>query len=197
LTHKPRLLLASASPRRRELLALLGVPLRVYHADIDESRLDSEAPSSYVARMAREKARAGAAEARGLPSLGADTVVLLDDDILLKPVNREDARRMLRRLAGRDHEVLTAVALLHPEGRLEERMNRSTVSFGHMTESWIDAYCRLDEPMDKAGSYAIQGLAAQWVRRIEGSYSSVMGLPLFETAELLRSAGLELTGVGA
>lgn len=195
MSRPPQLLLASASPRRHELLALLGVPFTVHDADIDEARRPGESPVEYVGRMAREKAIAGAAATSpALPTLGADTVVLLDQDILVKPVDRAAARRMLSGLAGRCHEVLTGVALRHPDGRLDARLNRTMVEFAPIPDAWIDHYSRHDEPMDKAGAYAIQGLAAQWVRRIEGSYSGVMGLPLFETAELLRLAEFPLAG---
>jgi septum formation protein len=195
MTRSSQLLLASASPRRHELLASLGVPFTVHDADIDEARRPGETPVEYVGRMAREKAIAGAAAmAPAGPTLGADTVVLLEREILHKPVDRAAARRMLSSLSGRCHDVLTGVALRHPDGRLEARLNRTVVEFAAIPDAWIAAYSRLDEPMDKAGAYAIQGLAAQWVRRIEGSYSGVMGLPLFETAELLRSAGFSLAG---
>ncbi len=143
-------------------------------------------------RLAGEKARAGVAVfGNDRPALGADTIVLLDGDILCKPVSRADARGMLRRLSGATHEVLSAVAVLRPDGALRDALNRTRVTFGVIPDAWIDAYCELDEPMDKAGAYAIQGLTAQWVQHIDGSYSGVMGLPVFETAELLRWAGLQ------
>ncbi len=185
------LLLVSGSPRRRELLDMITVPYEAWNADIDERRLHEEPPADYVLRLAAEKAAAGIAARGGdRPALGADTIVLLDGDILGKPVDRADAGRMLRRLSDATHEVLSAVAVIRTDGQRREALNRTTVRFGAVPETWIDAYCLLDEPMDKAGAYAVQGLAGQWVRHIEGSYSGVMGLPLFETAELLRWAGV-------
>lgn len=195
MKHAPELLLASASPRRRELLELVGVRYRAWSADIDESRADGEAPDVYVSRLARGKALAGlAAHGTGLPVLGADTVVLLDGDILGKPRDRAEARAMFARLSGRQHEVLTAVAVAVSTESMFEALNRTRVTFGVVPDPWIDHYATLDEPMDKAGAYAVQGLSGQWIRHIDGSYSGVMGLPLFETAGLLRQAGLTLTG---
>ncbi len=192
------LLLVSGSPRRRELLRMIEVPFEVFNADIDETRRDSETPADYAVRLAEEKARAGVA-ARGdeRPALGADTIVLLDGDILGKPVDRREASAMLGRLSGHTHEVLTAVAVWRPGDELRHALNRTRVTFGTIPPAWIEAYCRLDEPMDKAGAYAIQGIAGQWVAKIEGSYSGVMGLPVFETAELLRWAGIQGTSPGA
>lgn len=186
------LLLVSGSPRRRELLRMIGVEFIAFDADIDETRRPGEPPEDLALRLAREKAEAGVA-ARGSdrPALGADTLVVLDGEILLKPSDRDQARAMLARLSGATHEVLSAVAVLRPDGESRDALNRTRVTFGDVPGDWIDAYCRTDEPMDKAGAYAIQGRAAQWVRHIDGSYSGVMGLPLFETAELLRWAGLE------
>jgi septum formation protein len=186
------LLLVSGSPRRRELLRMIDMPFVAHDADIDESRLPGEAPAALALRLAAEKARAGVAVyGHDRPALGADTIVLLDGEILCKPSDRDDARAMLRRLSGATHEVLSAVAVLRPDGALRDALNRTRVTFASIPDNWIDAYCELDEPMDKAGAYAIQGLTAQWVRHIDGSYSGVMGLPVFETAELLRWAGLE------
>ncbi|KAA9130244.1 septum formation inhibitor Maf [Marinihelvus fidelis] len=195
MTDEPDILLASASPRRRELLDLLGVRYRAWSADIDESRLADEAPDAYVERLARAKAAAGRqAHGNERPVLGADTIVLLDGDILGKPRDRAHARDMFSRLAGRHHEVLTAVAVVATDGRVFGAINRTRVEFGEVPAHWVDHYATLDEPMDKAGAYAVQGLAGQWIQRVEGSYTGVMGLPLFETAELLRQAGLALTG---
>ncbi len=186
------LLLVSGSPRRRELLRMIDMPFVAHDADIDERRRPGEAPDALALRLAAEKARAGVAvHGTDRPALGADTIVLLDDDILCKPASRADARGMLRRLSGATHEVLSAIAVLRPDGALRDALNRTRVTFGVIPDDWIDAYCELDEPMDKAGAYAIQGLTAQWVRHIDGSYSGVMGLPVFETAELLRWAGLQ------
>ena len=189
------LLLVSASPRRRELLTMIGVGFDVYPADIDDSPLPDEAPDALVLRLAEGKLRAGVAAQGGhRPALGADTLVLLDEEILGKPVDREHARDMLGRLSGNVHEVLSAVAVHRPDGAVRRALNRTRVTFGEIPAGWIAAYSRLEEPMDKAGAYAIQGLTAQWVRHIDGSYSGVMGLPLFETAELLRWAGIQTGG---
>jgi septum formation protein len=186
-------LLVSASPRRRELLGLLGARFSVFNADVDESHLPGEAPGDYVLRLARAKALAGLPPVRpGMPTLGADTVVLLDDCILGKPGSHAEACAMLRRLSDRTHEVLSALAVAVSADQVEARLDRTRVTFGRIPEDWIQAYCAGDEPMDKAGSYAIQGQAAQWVSRIEGSYSSVMGLPLFDAVQLLRNAGVAL-----
>lgn len=183
--------LASASPRRHELLAQLGVDFTVLDADIDESWLPDEAPAAYAERLAREKARAGWRLSGGKrPVMGADTIVVLDGDILLKPVSAEDAAVMWRRLSGRTHQVISAVALALDARRIDSRVNRTAVSFGTVPEAWLQQYSRTREPMDKAGAYAVQGRAARWIRHIEGSFSGVMGLPLFETAELLANADL-------
>jgi septum formation protein len=189
------LLLVSASPRRRELLTLIGVSFEVCPAHIDESPSPGEPPDRLALRLAEEKLRAGiAAHGDGRPALGADTIVLLDGRILGKPGDRDEARRMLAQLSGTTHEVQSAVAVYRPDGEIRRALNRTRVTFGDIPPDWIVWYSGLEEPMDKAGAYAIQGLAAQWVRRIDGSYSGVMGLPLFETAELLRWAGIQTGG---
>jgi septum formation protein len=192
------LLLVSASPRRRELLTMIGVRFEVCPADIDETPRPREAPDAFAMRLALEKLEAGIA-VRGAerPALGADTIVLLNGEILGKPVDREHARRMLGRLSGQSHEVLSAIAVHRPDGEIRQALNRTRVTFGEIPADWIASYSRLEEPMDKAGAYAVQGLTAQWVRRIDGSYSCVMGLPLFETAELLRWAGVQTGGEAA
>lgn len=187
----PRFILASGSSRRRELLDQLGLKYSVVSADVDENPFAGEAPADYVNRIASEKARGAAAEApSGLPVLAADTVVVLDGMILGKPEHSAAARKMLSRLSGRTHEVLTAVVLLTGDGATHRRLSVSQVTFAPLEADWIAAYCGTSEPLDKAGAYAIQGIAAQWVSRLEGSYSGVMGLPLFETMELLRQAGI-------
>lgn len=181
------LLLVSGSPRRRELLTMIGVRFDVMNAGIDESRHSDEGPEDYVNRLAREKALAGlAAEGTGRPALGADTIVLAGNEILGKPASRPVAAGMLRLLSGRSHRVLSAVAVATGATEVHQAMNDTRVTFGQIPEAWIQAYVATAEPMDKAGAYAIQGHAGQWVSHIEGSYSGVMGLPLFETAELLR-----------
>lgn len=191
MTSSPSILLASASPRRYELLKQLDVTFVVAAANIDESLNDGETPRDYVLRMAREKALAGLEQTMGLmPSLGSDTIVLLEDRILCKPESRAEAESMLRSLSGQTHHVYSSVAIaLEPENVLDT-INITAVTFGEMPADWIRRYCQSDEPMDKAGAYAVQGGTGQYIRRIEGSYSGVMGLPLFETAELLRRAGV-------
>lgn len=191
MTSSPSILLASASPRRYELLKQLDVTFVVAAANIDESLNDGETPRDYVLRMAREKALAGLEQTMGLmPSLGSDTIVLLEDRILCKPESRAEAESMLRSLSGQTHYVYSSVAIaLEPENVLDT-INITAVTFGEMPADWIRRYCQSDEPMDKAGAYAVQGGTGQYIRRIEGSYSGVMGLPLFETAELLRRAGV-------
>lgn len=197
MTMATDFLLVSGSPRRRELLNLLGLRFAVFNADIDETRLPGEPPDAYVLRLARAKALAGLPHAEpGQPALGADTIVLLDGEIIGKPESRAGARDMLERLSGREHDVLTGVALAAGTGQVETRLDRTRVTFDAIPLAWIEAYCNSDEPMDKAGAYAIQGQMAQWVRRIEGSYFSVMGLPLFDAAALLRAAGIRLEAAG-
>ena len=202
-----RLFLASRSPRRRELLAGLGFRFDVVDAAIDESRADGEAPPRYVERMAREKALAGLAAvdrtgvARGGSSplvLGADTIVVVDGEVLGKPRDGADVLAHLERLSGRDHLVLSAVAaaMARRDGTgsavVDLRLSRNRVWFRHLSASEREGYRETGEPDDKAGSYAIQGLAAAFVTRLEGSWSAVVGLPLHETADLLARAGMPL-----
>jgi septum formation protein len=188
--------LASVSPRRQQLLKQIGVPFQILNVEIDESVGATEDPPSYVTRLAAAKAGAGLrlSEARGLlarPVLAADTTVVIDGEILGKPLNGEDGRRMLRLLSGRTHEVLTAVALATPSG-LASRLSRSEVTFRAIGAAEARDYWDSGEPRDKAGGYAIQGYGAVFVADMRGSYSGVMGLPLYETAEFLRSAGVSL-----
>lgn len=190
--------LASASPRRRELLEQIGVRYRLLCVDIPEQPGAGESPEEFVLRLALEKARAGRELLKsgdnypdtGGPVLGADTVVVLDGDILGKPGDREHALAMLSHLSGRTHQVLTGVALVGSAGDESSRLSVSRVSFRNITLDEIESYWESGEPADKAGGYAIQGLAAAFIERLEGSYSGVMGLPLFETAELLGEYGL-------
>lgn len=184
------LCLASASPRRRELLASIGVRVEVCPVDVDETPLPGEAAVDYVTRLARAKALAGARRSP-LPTLGSDTTVVRDGVILGKPRDREHAGTMLRSLSGRDHQVLTAVAMSGPAGLLDACV-ATRVIMREISDAEIDAYWATGEPADKAGGYAIQGLAAVFVERIEGSHSAVVGLPLFETAALLRRQGVPL-----
>ena len=187
--HAPVLCLASASPRRRELLAQLGVPHVLAVPDIDEAALPGESAPDYVVRMARAKSRIVHPHGAGLPVLAADTTVLIDERICGKPANAEEGIAMLLQLAGRSHEVLTAVALA-AAGEVNHRLSRSEVRFRHLSLAEAVAYWNTGEPCDKAGGYAVQGHGAVFVEHLSGSYSGVMGLPLFETAELLASAGV-------
>jgi septum formation protein len=183
--------LASGSPRRRELLQQIGVPFRVLGCDVDEAAHPGEAAQSYVARIAAAKAEAGWQGKPGVeaPVLAADTAVALDSRILGKPRDRADAVQMLLDLSGRTHEVLTAVVLRTAAGALS-RISHSLVTFRNIQSAEAGVYWDTGEPCDKAGAYAIQGRAAVFIAELRGSYSGVMGLPLFETAELLGSAGI-------
>jgi len=198
------LYLASRSPRRRELLKQIGVKyeallLRLANPrgpDIDELQGAEESCSAYVERTAREKAAFGlnVLRMRSMqyrPVLAADTIVIADGVVLAKPANAEQAREFMRKLSGRTHEVRTAVALAM-EGSLTAAMSVSQVTFRTLEESEINRYCATPEPYDKAGGYAIQGLAAVFIERLEGSYSGVMGLPLYETGQLLSLGGMKV-----
>jgi len=188
--------LASGSPRRRELLQQIGVSFRVVTAAVDEAVRLAESASTYVLRLAAAKAEAGWETSRDgshVPVLAADTAVVLDGRILGKPADGQDAEGMLGRLSGRTHEVLTAVALRTADG-LQSRISRSEVTFRSIAAGEARAYWETGEPSDKAGAYAIQGLGAIFIADLRGSYSGVMGLPLFETAELLSNAGLVALG---
>lgn len=181
------LYLASGSPRRRELLTQIAVPFLTQIAPIDENALPGESPIAYVERLARAKAQAGLAalaDTGDAVVLGADTAVVLDGRILGKPADAAEARATLMALSGRTHQVLTAVALAS-SARVAVRVVSSQVSFRPLRVEEIEAYWASGEPQDKAGSYAIQGLAAVFVSQLQGSYSAVVGLPLCETAELL------------
>ncbi|MDN3552750.1 Maf family protein [Halomonas almeriensis] len=186
----PVLRLASASPRRRELLADIGVAVDVCPADLDETPHPDEAPQDYVLRLAREKANAGHVDDT-LPTLGADTVVVLDGQVLGKPRDGEHARRMLAELAGRRHQVMTAVAVHGPVG-LVTTCVVSRVTLRDIASDEITAYWHTGEPVDKAGGYAIQGLGGVFVQHLEGSHSAVVGLPLCETAVILQRQGVPL-----
>ena len=188
---KPPLILASSSPRRRELLNQIGVAYQVIVADIDEFIRPGEDAGDYVRRMAREKAlEVQRRDGVTVAVLGADTAVVVNGRILGKPVDREDAIRMLEELSGRTHEVWSAVALVSPGGGRRERLNITRVTFSELERAWIGSYCDSGDPMDKAGAYGVQGIAAQKISHMEGSYSGVMGLPLHETAEILQEAGV-------
>ncbi|WP_313231279.1 Maf family nucleotide pyrophosphatase [Stenotrophomonas acidaminiphila] len=186
------LYLASRSPRRNELLARLDIPFRALDLEVPECRGADESPLAYVRRVAMDKARAGLAQVDDDPQpvvLGSDTEVVLGDRVYGKPVDAADAAAMLRSLAGRTHRVITAVALAAP-ARQAQVVVESEVTFAAMAEDEIAAYVASGEPMGKAGAYAIQGGAERWISRLAGSYSGVMGLPLQQTAALLRGFGV-------
>jgi septum formation protein len=185
----PLLTLASVSPRRRQLLEQIGVPHLVSGADIDETVRPGEAPGDYVVRVACAKARAVHERAGELPVLAADTIVVIDGLILGKPRDRAEGSAMLGRLSGRTHEVLTAVALA-TAGGVAFRVSASTVRLRAVTAAECAAYWDSGEPRDKAGGYAIQGRGALFIEHLSGSFSGVMGLPLYETGQLLAAAGL-------
>lgn len=187
------LYLASKSPRRAELLARLGVDFGVLDLDIPEQRQPGEPAEEYVRRVAREKAGAGLLTVMTVPHalvLGADTEVILDDDVFGKPRDAEEAAAMLRRLSGRTHHAVTAVSLVSA-GREAQAVSVSEVSFAELDENEIAAYVATGQAEGKAGAYGIQGAAERFVRHLSGSYSGVMGLPLFETSQLLKSFGVQ------
>jgi len=186
------LYLASASPRRRALLDQIGIPCTVRPVDVDEARQPEEAPRDYVLRVARSKAEAGWSRFGGEGAvLAADTAVVVDGEIFGKPRDQSECSMMLARLSGRTHEVFTAVALRTSAG-LEHRLCISQVTFRALQPGEAERYWNTGEPADKAGGYAVQGHGAVFIARLSGSYSGVMGLPLFETADLLQRAGFDL-----
>jgi len=190
------LILASASPRRADLLRAAGIEAEIRPADVDESVYVGESPEGYACRLAREKALAVSARAPGRFVLGADTIVVVDATILGKPSNPDDARRMLRLLSGRRHAVITGVALVgsaHPTAQVTSRAASTTVEFASLSEGEINWYVATGEPTDKAGGYAIQGLASRFVTRVEGSYSNVVGLPIALVYQMCTEAGLLLS----
>jgi septum formation protein len=188
--------LASRSPRRAELLQQIGVQFSVLPSDVDESEREHESPADYVLRLAKTKAETCMAmlvqENKAIrPILAADTTVSIDRKILGKPQDEADARAMLTLMSGKRHQVLTALAIATPQG-IVTSLSVTQVEMAELTASEIEAYIRSGEPFDKAGAYGIQGLASIFIKRIEGSYSGVMGLPIYETAQLLRSAGIRV-----
>ncbi len=183
------LILASQSPRRRELLSLFGLPFSVRDADVDESPLEDESPEDMTGRLARLKSESVASLAPGSWALGGDTTVAVDGDALGKPADRAQAAAMLERLSGRRHDVISAVSLVGP-GFVGVEVSHTLVDFMVLTPEMIATYCDTREPYDKAGGYGIQGPAGTFVREIRGSYSGVVGLPLYETRMLLHQAGL-------
>lgn len=195
------LILASASPRRRELLSQIGVQARVAPAEIDEQVGVGEAPADYVVRLAREKAQKIFTQQSGqyageLAVLGADTTVVYDNQILGKPNDFDESCAMLKRLSNSQHQVVTGVALVSSKG-VQSCIVSTEVWFRALNDDEISAYWASGEPQDKAGSYGIQGLGAVFVDHIVGSYSAVVGLPLAETAQMLREAGVPIWRAGA
>jgi septum formation protein len=194
----PTLILASASPRRRELLSQLAIPFTVVPANIEEHQLINEPPFTYVRRMAESKAAHVAQQYPDALVLGADTIVVLDYDILGKPAHHDEARQILRRLSGRQHTVITGLALLQHRQQLKRLDTVSTlVRFRSLLPADIEQYIATGEPFDKAGAYGIQGGAAAFVASLDGCYTNVVGLPLRRTAALLRAAGVQVYYTGA
>ena len=179
------LVLASASPRRAELLRAAGIDFDVIPANVDETLQPDESARDYVARLAEEKARGIYTEDGQRTVLAADTVVVVDSQILGKPIDEADARRMLRLLSGRTHDVLTGVSIFHSGGIVDTRVDVTRVEFAPLSESDIDWYVSTGEPLDKAGAYAVQGLASRFVTGIAGSYSNVVGLPVALVHQML------------
>ena len=185
-------ILASSSPRRRELLDQIGVTYEVVHVDIDESVTGAENAEDYVMRMSLEKARRGfLVTDKKYVTIGADTCIECDGEVLGKPDDEKAAAQLLSKLSNRGHTVHTAVTVVNAQAETTELCS-STVYFDRLEQNTIDAYIATGEPFDKAGAYAIQGQAAQFITKLEGSYSSVMGLPLYETAKLLRKFGIKI-----
>jgi septum formation protein len=188
MTAPTPIVLASGSPRRHQLLEMLRIPHRVVEPDVDESRRDSEAPERYVVRLAHAKARAVIAHTPGEVVLAADTTVVLAGELFSKPADAADAVAMLSRLQGRTHEVMTAVAVARDE-RIEHALDISHVTFRPADRATLEAYVATGEPLDKAGAYAIQGLGATLIERVEGDVFGVMGLPLRLVLDLLERFG--------
>lgn len=185
--------LASRSPRRKELLAQLKIKFQILDIEVDEAIIASETAMEYVQRLAIEKAMTGhqIATRKNIPVLGSDTCIAFQGEIIGKPNTAAEAVNILSKLSGKEHTVMTAVALANESGYLF-RVQTSKVAFKDLSDAEIKAYINTGEPLDKAGAYAIQGLGAVFIRHIEGSYSGIMGLPLFETAELLNEFGINV-----
>ena len=191
--QRPCLILASASPRRAELLRAAGIEFDVIPAEIDEAMDPEDQPDGYARRVAQLKAEAVVPQAPGRTILGADTIVIVDNEVLGKPADAADAGRMLGLLSGRTHTVLTAVCLINPAaepGRVQTSVARTNVEFAPLSHEEIAWYVASGEPADKAGAYGVQGLASRFVTRIDGSYSNVVGLPVVLVVDLCKQAGL-------
>jgi septum formation protein len=186
-TFSPSLILASASPRRRELLRSIGLDFRIIPAHVDENYLAGESPGQHVRRLSTIKAMAVAQKYQKAWVLGADTIVVIDETILGKPKNRTQAKNMLKKLSGREHKVFTGVTIIHRTLNIHEiKVIQSTVRFKTISTEEMNWYTACDEPYDKAGGYAVQGKGAIFIKSIRGSYSNVIGLPLCEVVELLK-----------
>ena len=183
------IILASASPRRAELLDQIGIKYQVQAVDIDESSKQNESATDLVTRLAKEKSQA--ITGQNLPVLGSDTLGVIDDELLVKPVDLTHAIKMLSKMSGRWHQILSAVAITH-NNNTKVLISNNRVLFRRISEAEICAYWHTGEPQDKAGAYAIQGLGASFIQKIEGSYSGIMGLPLFETTNLLEQVGVSV-----
>lgn len=186
-----RLILASASARRKTLLASFDLPFDIVNADVDETVAVNEAPFDYVERVALLKAHSAANQHAQAYIIAADTTVTLNTEILSKPIDEMDAQRMLALLSGRQHHVLSSVVLIDPYGKVFQRTVKTKVWFVSLSKTLIKNYCATKEPFGKAGAYAIQGYGGRFVSKIDGSYSSVVGLPLYETSYLLQQAGFD------
>jgi septum formation protein len=197
-SNPPQLILASASPRRRELLQRASIVFAVTPSNISEEKQPGETPEQYARRVAREKAQDVAQRQPGTWVLGADTVVVIDGTILGKPRDAADGYRMLRLLSGRTHQVLTAFALVDGAGTVRtSQIVTSLVTCKSLSDTQIETYLATGEPFDKAGAYAIQGLGASLIERVEGSYTNIVGLPMDEVLAALRTAGLLISTHGS
>ena len=193
----PQIYLASSSPRRQEILQQMGVSFELVPQFVEEDVLAGESAEQFVSRLAMEKAQAGMLQRKNqqIPVLGSDTIVVLNDKILGKPKNKQQSIEMLLSLSGKTHQVMTAIALIN-EARQDVKKQLSLcvseVTFTHLSQELCESYWHTNEPIDKAGSYAIQGRAALFIKNINGSYSGVMGLPIYETSVLLHGFGIHL-----
>ena len=192
------LYLASQSPRRAELLRQIGIQFDIIDGDIDETPKENESPAQTVARLSLQKAKKGTQQLPDLQSndwvLASDTLIAIDDRVIGKPESELHCREILQLLSAREHQVLTAIALVNKQGEIHQATSYNKIRFRNIRPQEIEQYCQLQEPRDKAGAYAIQGRAAIFIENLQGSYSAVMGLPLFETAQLLQKVGFNLLG---
>ncbi len=190
------LYLASQSPRRAELLRQIGVKFDMINGDIDETPIEHESPSETVARLSRQKALKGYQQLTNIQSddwvLASDTLIEIQSRVIGKPESENHCREILNLLSGKEHQVLTAIALVGNKGEIHQTTSYNRIKFRNIRPEEIEQYCQLEEPKDKAGAYAIQGKAAIFIENLQGSYSSVMGLPLYETAQLLQKVGFNL-----